>query len=101
MLPFQSLDAATEAGPGGALDAQESLASWSMVAPVSGTFEDLVVIALEVSHDGSSWVQLDSQNVPSGEVGTANATAFPARYVRANCTTCPTGAVVSATVAGS
>lgn len=82
-LPFESLAAATS-GPGAVNDLEDTLATHSLVATVSGySGTGNYYVSLEVSLDGSAWRTLSTEtlneNVTFGLVGT-----FAARYVRAD-----------------
>ncbi len=83
-LPFESLAAVSAAGPGVVNDLQDTLASHSLVATVSGfSGTGNWTISLQVSLDNVTWRTLATyslnENVSIGLVG-----SFAARYVRAD-----------------
>lgn len=79
MLPFTSLDAATEVGPGAVKDLEGSFRHHTMIVNVTGA-PTQVSVNLVGSHDGEHWASL-------GHVGGGILSAEGlVRYVRADVT---------------
>jgi hypothetical protein len=85
-LPFESLTAATAAGPGAVNDLQDTLALHSLTAQITdfaGTGN--WTIRLEASLDNVNFVALQSQTLNEDvNIHFVGVVTFPARYVRAN-----------------
>ena len=99
-LPFVSLNAATATGAGDSRDLEGSFDHHTLI--VSSTGGASINVALEGSHDGTTWVTL--ANAASGQVTVPNsgaATGPLIRYVRANLTMLSGGSspTVTATIA--
>jgi hypothetical protein len=109
-LPFTSLDAVTDLGPGDSRDFGELLASHCMLVTVSGNSgtSEYVTVYLQGSHDGVKWADMSVVNVntsPGYNNGVFQAVGdLLVRYVRADYRATVVGGsppVVTATIASA
>lgn len=95
--PSTALSAVSEAGAGSAIDLLAAVSKVSMVVAPSGTITGGAV-ALEASHDNTTWVQLNVTNM-DGNPRAMHGSGGAYRYWRASVVSAITGGgTVSATL---
>lgn len=100
VLPFVSLDGASDLGAGTSRDLEGVLSNHGLIVAATGN-PTLMNVALEGSHDGVTWVRFATASGSTPAAGFVD--GRPVRHVRANLTALDGGTspTVTATVASS